>query len=129
MGKNMHAKRQEWRKRLRSWGMDEAEIELCIQQVAQRQKMKAAGVLAIDAPLCTRAEYVRLLRRQPGVREKGSTVLRLGEDYVTPDDKGYVPARPDSVLTGVARATGATAKAVKRGKTLTKYEHDGGAAN
>lgn len=129
MSNNWQAKRREWRKRLRSWGMADDEIELCIQQVAQRQKMKAAGVLPIDAPLCTRAEYVRLLRKQPGVREKGSTVLRLGDDYQAPNDKGYQPTRHDSVLTGVGRATGATAKAVKRGKTITKYEHDGGTAN
>lgn len=41
------------------------------------------------------------------------------------DDKGYRPTRLDPVLTGVARATGETAKAVRRGAAATKWEHDG----
>jgi SOS response regulatory protein OraA/RecX len=41
-----------------------------------------------------------------------------------PDDKGYRPKRIDSLTQGDARASGATALAVRRGKTLTKWEHE-----
>src|SRR5262245_9768159 len=40
------------------------------------------------------------------------------------DDRAYLPDYVDPVLKGVARATGETAKAVKRGKTITKWQHD-----
>lgn len=39
------------------------------------------------------------------------------------DDARHRPAQVDSVLTGVARATGAAAVAVKRRRTLTAYEY------
>jgi hypothetical protein len=42
------------------------------------------------------------------------------------DDRGYRPSRVDPLLTGPARATGATAQAVRRANATTKYEHDGG---
>lgn len=116
--------RQKFRKRLIAWGMDAKEIELCLEQVRERQYEKKIGTLEIDAPLCTRAEYVRLLRKQSHADPKGTAVLRLGDDYVAPDDKGFKPTQVDSVLQGTARVTGAAAKAVKKRKTMTKYEHD-----
>lgn len=41
-----------------------------------------------------------------------------------PDDRGYRPTHVDSILTGTARATGQTAAAVRRGRTVTKWQHD-----
>lgn len=41
-----------------------------------------------------------------------------------PDDKGYRPKRVDPLTQGDARASGAAALAVRRGKTLTKWEYD-----
>jgi hypothetical protein len=41
-----------------------------------------------------------------------------------PDDKGYRPKRIDPLTQGDARASGAAALAVRRGKTLTKWEYD-----
>jgi len=38
----------------------------------------------------------------------------------TPDDKGYKPPKRDSLLHGVGRATGDTAKAVKSRKAIVK---------
>lgn len=116
--------RQKFRKRMIAWGMDSKEIELCLEQVRERQYEKKIGILELDAPLCTRAEYVRLLRKQPHVVPKGAAALRLGGDYVPPDDKGFKPSQVDSVLQGTGRVTGASAKAVKKRKTTTKYEHD-----
>lgn len=114
--------RKRFRRSLESWGMDPEEIELCVEQYKQRQLAKARGELSIKAPLCTRAEYVRLLKKTQTATD--AAVFRLGEDYEPPDDKGYKPPKIDSVLTGVGRATGETARAIKRGKTITKYDYD-----
>lgn len=44
------------------------------------------------------------------------------EARLSPDDRRYRPTTPDALTTGVARATGATAAAAKRGRTYTRYE-------
>lgn len=41
----------------------------------------------------------------------------------SPDDSKYRPSKPPNILTGPARATGVTAKAVRRQTALTKWEH------
>jgi hypothetical protein len=122
--KNTRAKeRQRWRKRLRAWGMAEDEIELCMAQVRTNLRAKANGTLPIDAPLCTRAEYIHLLKKHSNPGDD-KPHFHFGDDYEEPDDKGYAPKRIDPLLKGVARATGATAKVVKKGKTMTKFEYD-----
>ncbi len=40
-----------------------------------------------------------------------------------PDDSRYRPCHLDSTLRGAGRATGATAAAVKRGHTVTNWQH------
>ena len=47
-----------------------------------------------------------------------------GDTWTAPDDTGFKPAQPDSVTTGVARAVGVTAQAVRRGHTLTRFQYD-----
>jgi hypothetical protein len=121
--KNDRVHRNEFRRKLRSWGMPEEEIELCVQQMAERKRLKNIGKLPLDAPICTRAEYVRMLKKK-GVSKSGTPVLRLGDDYEAPDDKDFKPSRVDSLLSGTARVTGMTAKVVKRKKTVTKYQYD-----
>jgi hypothetical protein len=49
---------------------------------------------------------------------------RQEDGYVSPDDKKYKPTSVLKELNGVARATGETAKAIKRGKTITKWQYD-----
>ena len=44
-------------------------------------------------------------------------------EWAEPDDKGYKPPQVDSVLVGVARATGPTAAAVKRKRTMTAAQY------
>lgn len=44
--------------------------------------------------------------------------------WAPPDDSKFRPSRPDSVLTGAARATGITAKAVRRRDGVTKWQHE-----
>lgn len=125
-GNTRQRTRQMIRKKLKKWGMPEEDIDRCIKQVAQRQREKELGILPRDAPLCTLGVYVQYLRKQPHATKSEAAVLKLGEDYESPDDKGFKPTKVDAVLNGVARATGQTAKAVKRRKTITKHEHDGG---
>ena len=43
-------------------------------------------------------------------------------EFVDLPDRGYRPKQVDPILKGAGRATGATAKAVKRGTTLTRSE-------
>lgn len=121
---NYSTARRKMRKQLESWGMPQEDIDRCIRQVKERQNAKYNGTLEIDAPLCTMAVYVQYLKKQLGSDKKGTAVLRLGDDYVAPNDKGLKPTYVDPVLRGVARATGETAKAVKRKKTITKYQYD-----
>lgn len=122
--KNDGTQRQRIRKKLVNWGMDKNEIDKCIEQIAQRQRDKRRGKLPIDAPLCTRAEYARFLRLNKPINDHSAAILHLGEDYQAPSDAGYKPTKVDSVLTGVARATGVTAKVIKKRKTVTKYQYD-----
>lgn len=116
--------RKRMRERFRSWGMDEKEIEACIAQIKERQLARRRGLLPDGVPLCTRAEYLRLLRKNKPANDNSAAVLKLGENYKTSDDKGYKPAYIDPVLRGVGRATGATAKAVKRGTSDVKFHYD-----
>ena len=106
--------------------MPEQEIRACMNQIKERQLMKRNGTLPIDAPLCTRASYIHFLKKVVGhgPSANGTAALNLGNDYNPLDDSKHKPTQIDSVLIGTARATGASAKAVKRRKTMTKYEYD-----
>ena len=44
-------------------------------------------------------------------------------DVTTPDDSRFRPRHVDSTLRGAARATGQTAAAVRRGTTVTDWQH------
>ncbi len=116
--------RKRMRQRFRSWGMDEKEIGLCMDQIKARQRAKREGTLPLDAPLCVRSEYVRLLRKNKPGNDNSAAVLHLGRDYETPDDAGYKPTYIDPVLRGAGRAVGKTAKAVKRGKSFSSYDYE-----
>lgn len=123
--KNLQTKRNKIKQKLIRWGMPLDEVELCMAQIKQRQFAKLNGKLDKDAPLCTRASYVKYLRQNCiNPTKEGQPALFLGDDYVAPSDKGYKPPHVDSIKTGVGRATGATAKAVSRTKATTKYEYD-----
>lgn len=116
--------RNKLRRKLRKWGMAEEEIRLCVEQVKERQFLKLAGKLAKDAPLCTRAEYVRLMRRNAPKGDTSAPHLHFGDDLEEVDDSKHKPAWVDPVLRGTARAVGETAAAIKRRKTMTKFEYD-----
>lgn len=59
------------------------------------------------------------------LRDQEQGVIDIRDDaYVNPDDSKFRSRRVDSLKTGDARVTGATAKAITRGHTLTKHEYD-----
>lgn len=119
--KNQSTARRAFRKKLESWGMDPEEIKKCVEQMKFRQREKMYGHIPLDAPLCTRAAYIKELRKRQAY---SAPHLKLGDDYETPEDKDYRPVAVDALLKGEARATGVTAKVVRRGKTITKDEYD-----
>ena len=45
------------------------------------------------------------------------------DTWESPDDAGYVPTRPDSLTTGVARVAGVAVAAVRRDEAITQWEH------
>jgi hypothetical protein len=103
-GQVAHQKaRQRLRRRLRDQGVSDTEIARQVERLRQRQ---AAALRAGVRPGDLEAVF-----------DQTHTALRL-------DDTGYRPTPGDPLLQGVARATGATAKAVRRRRTLTRYEHD-----
>lgn len=73
----------------------------------------------------------RIAFMQAGQQQKRDTEnhlrrlnARTDDAYVQPDDSAHQPPQVDPLLKGTARATGATAKAVKQGKTMTKWQHE-----
>ena len=44
-------------------------------------------------------------------------------DRLNPNDSTYRPRPADSTLRGAGRATGQTAAAIRRGRTITQHEH------
>ena len=122
--KNLSTERRKKGKKLRAWGMDEHEIELCLNQMRERQALKARGLLPLDAPLCDRPEYNRYVRESTNTYKNNQLIINATEPLATDDAKGYAPTYVDPLLKGAARATGATAKVVKRGRTMTKFQYD-----
>ena len=92
-------RRQKLRKRLEAEGCSEALIERIIAQ--ERHKDLVARHGEYDA----RAALRKNARRHPA-------------------DAGYEPSVGDPLLRGSARATGVTAKVVRRKSTITKYQYD-----
>lgn len=96
-------RRSALRKRLRSAGVSEAEIERIIAVKREDDRARRHGE---DPRKGTRAE-----------------ILARTDDSLWPDDTGYKPSAPDSLLTGPARAMGVTAKVSRRRHTITEYQH------
>lgn len=113
--------RQRFKQKLESWGMPRDEIQMCVAEAARRQQAKREGRLPQDADLCVRPRYLDLRARKVLGLEG---VPRLEEEWAPPDDKGYRPIRVDPLLTGPARASGLTARAVRRGKSYSQYDYD-----
>lgn len=79
------------------------------------------------ADLLAQFEYVPSKREQNRLfqqRAEAERMALIGPPPSDLDDAGYKPTRVDRLLTGTARATGQTAKAVRRGKTVTKHDYE-----
>jgi hypothetical protein len=93
------AKRSKLKKRLRREGASEELIERIIARQRQEDLVARHG-----------EDYARTVRREAAVNG--------------PDDTGYTPSEGDPLLRGAARATGMTAKVVKRRDTITDWQYD-----
>lgn len=94
---------------------------------ALRKRLRAAGVPEgeIERILAVKREDDRAARHgedpRKGTREE---ILARTDDSLWPDDTGYKPSTVDSLLNGSARATGITARVVRRRETVTEYQYD-----
>lgn len=80
-----------------------------------RKKLRARGF-----PEEVIEEIIRRRREAHAARREWAR----GEEPADLDDSAYQPTHVDPLLKGAARATGQTAAAVKRGRTITKHQHD-----
>lgn len=111
-----HTKNHAKKEMPRGWGADAA-----AKAAAERRKRgrQAAAKRATKAtPTAPRGVQIEVV---PGYVERlqEETYRRLAAD-----DSKHRPAKPDALTTGAARATGMTARAVRRSKAMTKYEYD-----
>ncbi len=107
--KNRSEARRQLRRRLEKMGCPPSEIE---RVVAQRESIAA-----------NRFQAQKHLQRHDEQEDRLSDALKNPPPPVeSPDDSRYRPTRYDPLLTGVARATGETAKAIRRGKTATDWQ-------
>jgi Holliday junction resolvasome RuvABC DNA-binding subunit len=98
-------KRTEFRRYLESLGYSPAEVE---RAVASREERRAAKARQAD---------------QEEALDQAHKPKPPAQEWEYLDDTGYRPTQVDSVLTGVARATGQTAAAVKRRSTMTSAQY------
>lgn len=87
-----------------------------------RTELAACGV-----PPAEIASAVERLRFEQLVAHHGLEGARaiVYREVKTLDDKGYRPTRRDPLLHGPARATGATARAVRRRSTYAQWQLEG----
>lgn len=97
--------------------------ELDIERTVWRRQLRNDGVeeAAIVAHL---DDYVYEAISKRAGHEHALAVVHGRSGYTTPDDTRHRPTPVLAELRGPARATGQTAAAVKRGRTMTKSEHD-----
>lgn len=94
-------KRKKLKDRLRVQGVPEEKIEQIIEQRRQDDRARRHG------------HNTDALRYDPE-----------NDQGYYPDDSGYEPSAGDPLLRGAARATGMTAKVVKRRETITDWQFD-----
>lgn len=96
------------RKQLLAQGFSPEAVEKILGRLRERQAEQRAAERAASGA----AERER-------ARIEEETYRRLSLD-----DRRHRPTSHDPLTTGIGRATGATAKAAKRGRTLTKWQYD-----
>lgn len=98
-----------------------------MQRLKKKHQFKRARLRkTLEAKGIPEAEILRASERMRLDQQAERDIMRTWLD--TPraelDDTGYRPTSPDPLTTGVARATGETAAAVRRGRTITKHQHE-----
>lgn len=81
-----------------------------------RRKLEARGVPP--------EEIERMVGRLRVDQQQHRDIVAMREPVAQVDDSKHRPAHIDPLLKGAARVTGQTAAAVKRGRTVTKYQHE-----
>jgi hypothetical protein len=91
---------------------------------AERKRAKARKAEQRRAERLARVPEQAAMDRRDTERWRADQARREAETYerLTPNDRGYRPPSVDPLATGTARVTGATAKAVRRSKALTRSE-------
>lgn len=113
-------RRRLWRKEARAAG---ATDEVAIERAVWRRQLRNDGLTdaSIEAHLDDYV-YASIAKRleDPAAAHR----LVFGDGYTSPDDTRYRPTSTPKELVGPARATGLSAAAIRRGKTITKWQHD-----
>lgn len=94
--------------------MPPEEVDLAIADLARRQRRHREHARAAELAAATEASARALAQAQAE-----EEIYR----QLSPNDSAFRPSLPDSLLRGAARATGETARAVRRGRTLTRFEY------
>lgn len=94
-----------------------------------RTKLRAQGVAEdlIEAKIADLRDAQRAQRERdfPELTALAKEIDERGMyRRLSPPDSGYRPVQRDKLLEGVGRATGMTAKAVRREKGMTKWEYE-----
>jgi SOS response regulatory protein OraA/RecX len=96
--RNASESRRQLKKKLRASGMSEELIERIIE----------------------RKRFEQLARRHGSV--EAAAQIRYAEQPEQPNDSAYRPRHIDSTLRGAGRASGDTAKSIRRGRALASWE-------
>lgn len=118
------SQRKRLRKKLRQAGKSAAEIEAAVEAMRRRQESaRSTGVpLAVAAPKPRRRRRGRYVVVPGYTPEQRQAIEDATYERFALPDGAHRHHSVDPLLTGAARATGATAKAVKRRKGVVKWE-------
>lgn len=115
-------KRQRMAAALRRTGLAEARVQeiVAIKRAEQLQSRVVAQTRSSRQP-------VQPPSIAPTPAPSDRYLAQLQEETyarLCPDDRRFRPTSSDSLTTGAGRATGITAKAIRRKKAVTRYEYD-----
>jgi hypothetical protein len=113
-------RRRKWRQEARANGETD---EVAIERAVWRRQLRNDGLteVSIEAHLDDYV-YASIAKRL----EDSAAAHRMvfGDGYTSPDDTRFRPTSTPKELVGPGRATGASAAAIRRGKTITKWQHE-----
>lgn len=123
-------KRNERRTRIRKITLDTLDEQVLerlarIPEPLQRADALVRHLTSARAPdlMLTRAEQWRWKILVDQFGREGAAQWLHDQAPAQLDDRGYRPKHVDATLRGAARATGQAAKAIRRGSTVTGWQH------